>query len=151
MPWLTQATKNKICCIIYESAFSCSFLRMLEIPGELGCDMGGCKTYGGKITYQRMRSPENSRTPPKRASGLLCRGFLYRKKRALTPESGGKRTVRGGVQNPFVGGVSFVRFSTPLFFHPPMTSSERRGESAKICSFLGFPAPSECWKFQEKG
>ena len=38
---------------------------------------------------------------------------LYRKNRALTPEGGGKRTVRGGVQNPFLGGVSFVRFSTP--------------------------------------
>ena len=41
---------------------------------------------------------------------------------------GGKRTReralpkivgRGGVQNPFLGGVSFVRFSTPLFFPPP--------------------------------
>ena len=42
-----------------------------------------------------------------------------RKNRALTPEGGGKRTVRGGVQNPLLGGVSFVRFSTPLFFPPP--------------------------------
>ena len=68
--------------------------------------------------------PENALSrkfldPSKRASGLLCRGFLYRKSRALTPEGGGKRTVRGGVQNPFLGGVSFVRFSTPLFFPPP--------------------------------
>ena len=50
---------------------------------------------------------------------------------------GGKRTreralpkifgpVRGGVQNPFLGEVSFVWFSTPLFFPPPpsMASSE---------------------------
>ena len=64
--------------------------------------------------------PENAPSrklldPSKRAFGLLCRGLLYRKKRALTPEGGGKRTVRGGVQNPFLGGVSFVRFSTPLF------------------------------------
>ena len=61
--------------------------------------------------------PENALSrkildPSKRASGLLCHGFfLYRKNRALTPERGEKRTVRGGVQNPFLGGVSFVRFS----------------------------------------
>ena len=68
--------------------------------------------------------PENalSRTfldPSKRAFRLLCRGFLYRENRALTPEGCGKRTVRGGVPNPFLGGVSFVRFSYPLFFPPP--------------------------------
>ena len=51
-----------------------------------------------------------------RASGLLCRGFLYRQNRALTPERGGKRTARGGVQNPFLG--------APLFFHPSMASSD---------------------------
>ena len=68
--------------------------------------------------------PENALSrkfldPSKRASGLLCRGLLYTKNTALTPEGGGKRTVRGGVQNPFLGGVSFVRFSTPLFFSTP--------------------------------
>ena len=40
--------------------------------------------------------PENALSrkildPSKRASGLLCRGSLYRKNRALTPEGGGKR------------------------------------------------------------
>ena len=39
--------------------------------------------------------------PLQKAFGLLCPGFLYRKNRALTPEGGGKRTVRGGVQKPF--------------------------------------------------
>ena len=86
---------------------------------HLGRDMGGCKTYGGRKTYQRTRSPENFLNPSKRAPRLLCRGFLCRKNRALTPEGGGKRTVRGGVQNPFLGWVSFVRFSTPLLFPPP--------------------------------
>ena len=52
-------------------------------------------------------------------TGLLSRGILYRENRATTPEGGGKRTVRGGVQNPFFAGVSFVRFSSPLFSHPP--------------------------------
>ena len=38
---------------------------------------GGCKTYGGRKTYQRTRSPENSRKfleASKRASVLLCLG-----------------------------------------------------------------------------
>ena len=64
------------------------------------------------------KRPRKFLDPSKRASGLLCRGFLYRKDKALTLEGGGKRTVRGGVQNPFLGGVSFVRFSTPLLFPP---------------------------------
>ena len=76
-------------------------------PFYLGRDMGGCKTHGGRKMYQRRRSPEKFWTPSKRASGLLCRGCSYRKNRALTPEGGGERTVRGGwVQNPFLGGVS---------------------------------------------
>ena len=94
--------------------------------------MGGCKTYGGRKTYQRTRSPESSWSPPKRAFGLLCRGFLYRKNRALTPEGGGKRTVRGGVQNPFLGGVSFVRFSTPLFFSTPPWRPLKNGNSKTL-------------------
>ena len=36
----------------------------------LGRDMGGCKTYGGRKTYQTMRSPENFWTPPKEL--LVC-------------------------------------------------------------------------------
>ena len=98
----------------------------------LGGDMGGCKTYGGGGG----NVPENALSrkfldPSKRASGLLCRGFLYRKNRALTPEGGGKRTVGGGVQNPFLGGVSFVRFSTPLLFPPP-----RHGIVYANCAFI---------------
>ena len=47
--------------------------------------------------------------------------ILYRKNRALTPERGGKRAVGGGggVRGPFLGGVSFVRFSYPLLFSTP--------------------------------
>ena len=91
---------------------------------KLGRDMGGCKTYGGRKTYQRTRSPNNFWTPS-RGFGLLCRGFLYRKNRALTPEGGWKTYgTRGGSKTPFLGGVSFVRFSYPLFFHPPVASSE---------------------------
>ena len=74
--------------------------------------MGGVQNVWG----EEENVPENALSrkfldPSKEASGLLGRGFLYRKSRALTPEGGGKRTVRGGVQNPFLGGVSFVTFS----------------------------------------
>ena len=78
--------------------------------------------YGGvQNVWGEENVPENARSrkfldPSKRASGLLSRGFLYRKNRGLTPEGGGKRTVRGGVQNHFLGGVSFVNtFPPPLF------------------------------------
>ena len=61
---------------------------------------GGAKRMeGGKRTGER--ALPKILDPSKRASGLLCRGFLYKKNKALTPEGGGKRTVRGGVQNPF--------------------------------------------------
>ena len=67
--------------------------------------------------------------------------ILYRKNRALTPEGGGRRTVQRGVQNPFLGGVSFVRFSYPLFFHPPKASSEPN--CFPLCLCLGLH-PSVC-------
>ena len=38
-----------------------------------------------------------------KASVLLCRGFLYRKNRALTREGGGKGTIRGGGPKPLFG------------------------------------------------
>ena len=45
-------------------------LHVVESNEELGRDMGGCKTYGGRKTYQRTRSPENFWTPPKEL--LVC-------------------------------------------------------------------------------
>ena len=62
------------------------------------------------VMFLSMMVPENALSqklfldPSKRASGLLCRGFLYRKNRALTREGGGKRTVRGGSKTPFCRG-----------------------------------------------
>ena len=41
-----------------------------KYPPEWHRDMGGCKTYGGRKTYQRTRSPENFWTPPKEL--LVC-------------------------------------------------------------------------------
>ena len=79
--------------------------------------MGGCKTYGGGTTYQTTRSPENCWTPSKRASGLLCCGFLYRKNRAMTPEKGGEK---GGGPKPLSGkGVIREDVFHPLFPPPP--------------------------------
>ena len=69
--------------------------------------------------------PENALSrkfldPAKGASGLLCRGILYRRNRALTPEGGGKRTVRGGGPKPLFGrGVIREVFHPPLFSTPP--------------------------------
>ena len=86
----------------------------------------------------------------KKASGLLCRGFLYRKNRAcaLTPEGGGQRTVRGGVQNPFLGGMSFVRFSSPLFFPPPPWRPLTQSHISSSCELQplnrNFPRTSFC-------
>ena len=87
---------------------------------EIGPWYGGVaqRMGGGKHTRQCTLQKKN-RTPPKRASGVLSLGFLYRKNRATTPEGGGERTRRSGVQNPLLGEVSFVRFSSPLFFPPP--------------------------------
>ena len=74
--------------------------------------------------------PENALSrkvldPSKRASGLLCRGSLYRKNREHWH-------LRGGSKNPFLGGVSFVRFSTPLFF-PPAPHSVLWPQILKYC------------------
>ena len=74
---------------------------------------GGAKRMGGRKTDQKSFWA---------AEPLLCRGFLYRKNRALTLEGGGKRTIRGAVQNPFLGGdPGVIRevFLPPLFCTPP--------------------------------
>ena len=84
----------------------------------LGGDMGRCKTYGGRKTYQRTRSPENFWTPPKEL--LVCSVVDFCTGKQSTDTWGGWKTYdTRGVQNPFLGGVSFVRFSSPLFFPPP--------------------------------
>ena len=81
----------------------------------LGRDMGGWQNVWGEENV-----PENALLDPsKRASGLLCRGFLYRKNRALTPEGGGKRTGGGGPKPLFGRGVICEVFHPPLFSTPP--------------------------------
>ena len=63
---------------------------------------GGAERRGGGKRTEERALPKLFWDPSKRAFGLLCRGFLYRKNRALTPGGGGpKRTVRGGSKTPF--------------------------------------------------
>ena len=100
--------------------------------------------WGGK-TYRGTRSPEKFWTPPKEL--LVCSvADFCRKNRATTPEGGGKRTVRGGVQNPLLGGVSFMRFSFPLFFHPPMASSDKPDFQQVLNPTPLNPSPATCHK-----
>ena len=96
--------------------------------------------------------PENALSrkfldPPKRASGLLCRGFLYRKNRVLTPEGGGKRTVRGGGPKPFLGrGVIREVFHPPPFSTPPWRPLTRVGEPP-VALHVSQQISSESWGF----
>ena len=61
-------------------------------------NMGGVQNVCGEENVPENALSRKFLDPCKRASGLLCRGFLYRKNRALTPEGGGKGTIRGGKQ-----------------------------------------------------
>ena len=93
--WLKKITLRDGCVLLNFSF--CGGAGTFLILGRgmcnrLGHDMGGCKTY--RKTYQRTRPPEKFWTPP-------------------------KELLVWGVQNPFLGGVSFVRFFSPLFFPPP--------------------------------
>ena len=79
---------------------------------------------GGKRTRERAL-PKNS--------GLFQKSFwsaqlwIFVQEKQSNDTRGGWKTYRTrGVQNPFLGRVSFVRFSSP-FFHPPMASSDRLG------------------------
>ena len=80
-----------------------TLLRSVRLHDPLGVrpSLGVGPWYGGvqkSNVWGEENVPENALSrifldPSKRVSGLLCRGFLYRKNRALTPEGGGKRTV----------------------------------------------------------
>ena len=66
----------------------------------LGRDMGGCKTYGGEENVPENAPSRKFLDPSKRVSALLCRGFLYRKNRALTPEGVENVPYEGGSKTP---------------------------------------------------
>ena len=61
---------------------------------------------GVQNVWEEEDVPENTSArkfvdPSQRASGLLCRGFFYRKNRAMTPEGGGNIPDEGGSKIPF--------------------------------------------------
>ena len=70
------------------------------LPTSWAMIWGGARRMGGgKRTRERLLQ-KMFRTP-KRASGVLSLGFLYRTDRATTPEGRGKHSRLRGVQNPF--------------------------------------------------
>ena len=81
--------------------------------------------WGGANVWRKECVPENALSrkfldSSKRASGLLCRGILYRKNRALTPEGGDKTYRTRGGPKPLLGrGVIREVFQPPLFSTPP--------------------------------
>ena len=88
------------------------------------------KRMGARKRTQRTRSPENfQRTrshealldPSKRASVLLCRWFLYRKKTEHWHLRGVENVpYEGGCPKPILGeGCHSRGFPPPSFFHPP--------------------------------
>ena len=89
-------------------------------PQLLGHDMGGASRMREKM-YQTMRPPDKFLDPSKWASGLFNLAVLYRKQSNDT----WKCTRRRGIRKPFLEGVSFVRFSSPLFFPPPLAYSSK--------------------------
>ena len=150
----------------YECWFGCLSVGSAVLSAAFGVSSAGFSFlglwYGGvKNVWREENVPENALSrkfldPSKKASGLLCRGFLYRKNRATTPEGGGKRTIRGGVQNLFLGGVSLVMFSSPLFFPPPhgvlwiphseqIRLSTRRALAKRFKERLVRRALASCW------
>ena len=75
---------------------------------------GACKTYmgGGKRTRERAL-PKKCWTPPKELLLSAHSCIFVQEKQSNDARGGWKSYRRRGVQNPFLGGVSFVRFSCP--------------------------------------
>ena len=99
----------------------------------MGDDRGGQK-YGGRKTYQTTLSTRIFRPLQKSFWGAQS-WISVQENRATTPEGGGKCTRRRRVQNPFLGGLLFVRFFSPLISPmPPIPSSENRPSTQRSFS-----------------
>ena len=102
-------------------------------------NMERCKTYGGEEKRTRERAPPKMFGPLQKSilpalSWNFCTGKTeHRHLRGLENVQ-----CEGRVQNPFLGGVSFVRFSCPLFFPPP-PSSKKYGSTPPICTAVRPP------------
>ena len=104
----------------------------------LGCDMGGCKTYGGRKTYQRTRSPENFWTPPKEL--LVYSVVDFRTGKQSTDTWEGWKTYRGGPKPLFGRGV--IREVFHPLFRAALKGTNLRGQNAN----LRFSAGSSCFQ-----
>ena len=90
------------------------------LRSEFGRWYGGVQNVWGEENVPENALSRRFLDPSKRASGLFCRGFLYRKNRAVTPEGGGKTyRTRGGPKPLFGRGVIREVFHPPLFSTPP--------------------------------
>ena len=98
----------------------------------LGRDMRGCKTYGGRKTYQRTRSPENFWTPPKELLVCSVVDFCTGKTERWRLRGVENVPYEGGSKTPFWEGCHSWGFPPPSLFHPPMASSDRRAFSGVV-------------------
>ena len=99
---------------------------------------GGTKRMaGGKRTRERALPKTFG---PLQRSFWSALSWIFVQEKQSTDTWGGWKTynMRGGFQNPFLGGVSFVRFTTPLFFHLPMASSDT-GPNSEIQALISEP------------
>ena len=102
-----------------------------KIGLKIGPWYGGVQNVWGEENVPENVLSRKFLDPSKRAFGLLCRGFLYRKNRAVTPEGGGKRTVWGGVKPLFGRGVIREVFLPPLFSTPPWRPLKKQPQNGK--------------------
>ena len=80
---------------------------------------GGCKTYGGRKTYQRTRPPEKFWTPPKELLVCSVQKFVQEKTERRHPRGVENVLYERGPKPLFGrGGIREV-FLPPLFSTPP--------------------------------
>ena len=78
---------------------------------------GGVQNVWGEENVPENAPSRKMLDPSKRASGLLSRGFLYRKNRATTPEGGWKTLPYEGGPNPLFGRGVMWRVKTGSICH----------------------------------
>ena len=127
------------------------FISIVRCPGRpviLGMENlgpwygGGAKRMGGGKRTRERALPKIF--GPLQKSFCSALPWIFVQEKQSTDTRAGWKTYRTrGVQNPFLEGVSFVRFSSPLFFPPPMASSENRlwGGDGEAHSRVGSGAP----------
>ena len=85
----------------------------------LGHDMGGCKTYGGRQTYQRTRPPEKFWTPLQKSFWSASVVDFCTGKTEQRHPRGVENVPYEGVPKPLFGrGVIREVFLPPLFSTP---------------------------------